>query len=823
MRAQVSPLLPNELARGCFQVVDVRHPQVHVHVPVASSHRGPGAIRTSSFEVDLAFEPERTNEEVYQNALSGIVELALGGGVGTVLAYGQTGSGKTYTMAAMSQNVARDVFEVARSYRRRQDPSTPIPDNADFSIHYSAFEIFGPNTYDLLAERQSVQIAEDKFGSVQVVGTKETEVTNASELQQFVEQASLLRRTESTLKNDTSSRSHAVHRLRIVNQRVPESEDGLLYLVDLAGSEYSADVAEHTKERLAETKEINKSLSALKDCIRNRAMAALSPDKHVHIPYRLNRLTLLLKDVFELESRRRCGTVVFACVSPSVFDTSATLNTLRYIEPLRVPIPKARFHMEFNAKNPATWDNAYLRKWVAISPVDPEILCPTESGRQILRIPEGEFLERCLRCKGITEKRAKAFYIELWRLLIDARTADRKKKLKARPQAAASRQMESEILAIMAAGTESGEKVKAAVVVQHKSPLVLKEVTVPEINADEVLVKIVASGVCHSDLHIADGEMAAMNRTPIILGHEGVGVVCKIGGNVKNLKIGERVAIGNVNSACNACTECQEGRDHHCKKYVQTGGMSDGCYCQYQKISAFYCTKIPDGIPFTEAAPVACAGHTVYSAVRSIKQKPGSYVAVIVGSMLTKSLEGIGGLGHLAIQYARALGYLVIGIDVAQDKLDLALKLGARKVFNAADPKLASEVMRFTGGGCMGVIVTAVHESAFATSIKISKMNATCVWISLPSNPIQILPKIVVFKALQITGSMLGNRADLEEAYKLVASGLVKPIVETFSMEDINSAWDRMRSGKFTGRMVMVVDPQLINLKTSVSAAQIKL
>jgi len=354
---------------------------------------------------------------------------------------------------------------------------------------------------------------------------------------------------------------------------------------------------------------------------------------------------------------------------------------------------------------------------------------------------------------------------------------------------------------------------RAAVVEQHKAPLAIRQIPVPNITADEVLVKIVASGICHSDLHIADGEMDAMKRLPIIMGHEGVGVVVKLGSNVKNLKIGERVAIGNVNSACNSCVECFEGRENHCKKYVQTGGMCDGCYSEYRQINANYAARIPDGVSFTEAAPVACAGHTVYSATKQIQQRPGAWVAVL----------GVGGLGHLAIQYLVALGYQVIGIDVAQDKLALAAKLGAKKAFSATDPKLVSEIMRFTDGGCMGGVVTAVHESAFASSIRIARTNASIIWISLPPNPIQILPKIVVFKALHITGSVIGSRADLTEAYRLVATGQVKPIVETVSLEEVNDAWERLRSVKFNARMVIVMDPNLIDLKTSAGPGQLKL
>ncbi|KXS15946.1 P-loop containing nucleoside triphosphate hydrolase protein [Gonapodya prolifera JEL478] len=453
---RIRPLLPGEIARGCFSVVDPRNPNVHVHAP-AASHKGPGAVRTTSFQADMAFGPDDDNESVYRNALRGMIALTLGGGVSTVMAYGQTGSGKTHTMTAMSQSIARDFFHEA-IYRTQQDGEPPVSITADFQIHFSSFEIFGPNVFDLLSDRNPVQIAEDKFGSVQVRGTREEMASSSADVLALIELATSQRSTASTLKNDTSSRSHGVIRLRVVNTRVPEAEDGLMYLVDLAGSESAADVAEHSRERIAETKEINKSLAVLKDCIRNRALAALSPDKFVHIPYRTNRLTLLLKDLFELGSPRRCGTVVFACASPNVLDTSATLNTLRYIQPLRVPPPKPAQPSAPNPKNPSTWTNAYLRTWIARAypAVDPNLLCPHESGRQILRLPEGDFLARCLRSPGVTPKRAKAVYIKLWGLLIDARTADRKKKLKERPNQAASDQMDREIHEIMTRETGLG-------------------------------------------------------------------------------------------------------------------------------------------------------------------------------------------------------------------------------------------------------------------------------------------------------------------------------------------------------------------------------
>ena len=209
-------------------------------------------------------------------------------------------------------------------------------------------------------------------------------------------------------------------------------EDGQIFIIDLAGSENAADSQFHDKTRVKETQAINKSLMALKDCIRNRALSAMNLDKYYHVPYRLSKLTLLLKDAFELESKRLCKTVVIANIAPTVADVSMSLNTLRYVSPLKIGqrVEKKAPNME----NPANWNNEKLRDWVkwkTESKMDLELFCPYESGMQILRIPEAEFVERVLKsCPNWTEKRAITFYKGLWGLLIDARTKDRKERMR---------------------------------------------------------------------------------------------------------------------------------------------------------------------------------------------------------------------------------------------------------------------------------------------------------------------------------------------------------------------------------------------------------
>ncbi|KAJ3109631.1 hypothetical protein HDU97_003105 [Phlyctochytrium planicorne] len=407
------PLLPHEEAKGLYGAVttDPAGQNVYLHSMEYNVHMVP-KINTRDFNVDKAFAGSTTNEQVYEATAKNLIPLVLGGGVGSLFAYGQTGSGKTFTMTAIEKMIARDLFEAARTYGH--NGKSPVSDEPLFEIKACFFELLGSQASDLLTPSApgSVAILEDVFGRIQVKGAKESVVSNSEELLELIECGATLRRTEGTEKNSTSSRTHAILRIRIKNLRVPEAEDGLMYLLDLAGSESSADTRWHTKERIQESVEINKSLSTLKDCIRNRALSA-SGGKHVHI-----------------------------------LDTSQSLSTLRYIAPLKVNVPKA--NTKIDPDDPRHWSNEQLRAWVVaaqvptVSPkqpppkvtkaeaptaiISPDVLCPFESGKQILNLPEAIFIQRCVEC-GVTPKEAKKFYIKLWKLLIDARTKTRTEKM----------------------------------------------------------------------------------------------------------------------------------------------------------------------------------------------------------------------------------------------------------------------------------------------------------------------------------------------------------------------------------------------------------
>ncbi|KAI9334349.1 P-loop containing nucleoside triphosphate hydrolase protein [Zopfochytrium polystomum] len=440
------PLLPHELATGHYASVvvpsstETETPSWSSKVQLHSIEQkidGRPSLLTKAFDVDRAFGPDVSNDAIYEAVARPLISLAVGGGVGSLFAYGQTGSGKTFTMTAMEQFIARDLFVVARNYRQQTKNGAADDDpTAGFQVNVCFFELIGSNARDLLSPDAAapVQILEDVFGRIQVKNAVESTIATSAELLSIIERGAATRRTEGTAKNATSSRSHAVCRIRITDLTRPEAEDGVLYLLDLAGSEGSADTRFHDKERIAESVEINKSLATLKDCIRNRAIAATS-SKHVHIPYRNSRLTLLLKEAFDLGSARPTQTVVIAALSASILDTTQSLNTLRYTAPLKVSTPAHRPEQE-DEKNPATWTNARVRAWLARHPlargrVDADVLCPTESGRQLLRLPEPVFLARC--CDkvrnaggGMEPKAAKAMYDSLWKDMIDARTKVRK-------------------------------------------------------------------------------------------------------------------------------------------------------------------------------------------------------------------------------------------------------------------------------------------------------------------------------------------------------------------------------------------------------------
>ena len=332
----------------------------------------------------------------------------------------------------------------------------------------------------------------------------------------------------------------------------------------------------------------------------------------------------------------------------------------------------------------------------------------------------------------------------------------------------------------------------AAVSQSFGAPLVLSEVPVPEPKRGEVLVRIRASGVCHTDLHAADGDWPVKPALPFIPGHEGAGVVVAVGEGVTNVKVRDRVGIPWLHDACGVCTFCLSGREALCAAQHNTGYSVNGSFAEYAIARADFAAKIPDALGFAEAAPILCAGVTTYKGLKETEARPGEWVVI----------SGIGGLGHMAVQYARAMGLHVAAVDVANDKLALATRLGAEIVVNAKDEDPAA-VLQKKIGGAHASLVTAVSTRAFAAALGVLRSGGTCALVGLPPGDFPTPIFDVVLKGLTIRGSIVGTRLDLEEALAFAAEGKVRATYTAQPLAEINDVFDGLRRGTIEGRVVL--------------------
>ena len=339
----------------------------------------------------------------------------------------------------------------------------------------------------------------------------------------------------------------------------------------------------------------------------------------------------------------------------------------------------------------------------------------------------------------------------------------------------------------------SGSMMKAAVVESFGAPLTIKEVEKPEVLPGTVRVKIAASGVCHTDLHAAHGDWPVKPTLPFIPGHEGVGVVEAVGNGVKVVKEGDRVGIPWLHTACGYCRHCVTGWETLCPDQQNTGYSVNGGFAEYALADPAYVGHLPSELEYAPAAPILCAGVTVYKGLKETDTRPGDTVAI----------SGIGGLGHMAVQYAKAMGLHVIAVDVDDSKLERATKLGADQTINAATQDPVAEVQ--ANGGVEGVLVTAVSTSAFKQAKGMLARGGTMSLCGLPPGdfPLPIF-ETVLFRHT-IRGSIVGTRADLAEALAFAAEGKVAAHFATESLDDINSIFTRMEDGKIDGRIVMQI------------------
>lgn len=333
---------------------------------------------------------------------------------------------------------------------------------------------------------------------------------------------------------------------------------------------------------------------------------------------------------------------------------------------------------------------------------------------------------------------------------------------------------------------------KAAVVRAFGEPLVIEEVRVPTVGPGQILVKIAAAGVCHTDLHAAQGDWPIKPNPPFIPGHEGVGHVVAVGSGVSHIKEGDRVGVPWLYSACGHCVHCLGGWETLCEEQQNTGYSINGGFAEYVLADPNYVGHLPDNVGFIEIAPVLCAGVTVYKGLKMTEAKPGDWVAI----------SGIGGLGHMAVQYAKAMGFNVAAIDIDDQKLALAERLGATLTVNAlqADP---IAVLKKEIGGANGVLVTAVSPKAFAQALGLVRRGGTVALNGLPPGDFPLSIFDTVLNGITVRGSIVGTRLDLQEALAFAGEGKVRATVSTDQLENINQVFDRMRRGEIEGRVVL--------------------
>jgi propanol-preferring alcohol dehydrogenase len=336
-------------------------------------------------------------------------------------------------------------------------------------------------------------------------------------------------------------------------------------------------------------------------------------------------------------------------------------------------------------------------------------------------------------------------------------------------------------------------KMQAAVVVQFGRPLVLQERDIPSVGPGQILVKTEACGVCGTDVHAARGDWPVKPSPPFIPGHEAIGRVVAVGAGVTLVKEGDRVGVPWLYSACGHCEHCLSAWETVCAGAQFGGYTKDGGFAEYLLADPDYVAHIPAGLGARDAAPIICAGITSYKGIKQTGAKPGEWIAI----------SGVGGLGHLAIQYARAMGLRVCALDLSDDKLAHARRLGAEFAFNPKHGDPIAAVLEATGGGAHGVLITAPSLDAFKQGVGLTRKRGTCVLVGLPPGEFPVPLFDVVANCITIRGSFVGTREDMAEALAFAAAGKVKADIETQPLSAINQVLERLAHGEVAARVVI--------------------
>lgn len=327
---------------------------------------------------------------------------------------------------------------------------------------------------------------------------------------------------------------------------------------------------------------------------------------------------------------------------------------------------------------------------------------------------------------------------------------------------------------------------KAAVVPQVNGQWSVKEWPTPKAGPDQVVIKIRASGLCYTDVHITHGVIPT--QFPRVLGHEPVGEIIEIGPGVTSRRVGDRVGVGWVQRGCGRCEWCLRGKMELCQNAIVTGIGLQGSHAEYMLAYADATMLIPDKVSYEQAAPIFCAGYTVWSGLRMGEPKPHERIAVV----------GIGGLGHLAVQYAKAAGFPTIAVTKSKDKEKSIREMGADEIVADGEELMAA-------GGADLLLATSNSWAATADAMKGMRPEGRVVLMGVSNEPLNFTTE-VMFKRVKLMGSAQNGREYLYEALDYVAQGKVKVIAEDYKLDDIGRAYQRVADGKVRFRAVITMN-----------------
>jgi D-arabinose 1-dehydrogenase-like Zn-dependent alcohol dehydrogenase len=337
---------------------------------------------------------------------------------------------------------------------------------------------------------------------------------------------------------------------------------------------------------------------------------------------------------------------------------------------------------------------------------------------------------------------------------------------------------------------------KAAVQEQAKQPMIIKDVPDPWPGTGEVLIKVYGAGVCHTDIHIADGDLAAFgfDPYPLTLGHEIAGVVEQVGSGVSGIQTGDRVGVHFI-LPCGQCPYCQMGEEESCLEYLTSfagiGWTMNGGYAEYVKVPANRVIPLPPALDFVDAASLFCAGLTTYAGLKNAALQPGQRVAVL----------GIGGLGHLAIQIAKAMGAEVIAITATKSKAELAKRLGAHEVIDGAETETGKKLMEM--GGVNVILSTTVAPEAIAPTMAGLLPQGALVLTGATMAPLPLVPMMLLVPQHRVMGSLVGSSHEQRELLQLAVEHNIRPMVETYALDKANHAHDRLRANQVRFRAIL--------------------